>query len=144
MARMSDNDKSSSRYFDDSLQQTNWILDSGATCYITPQVQYFILGPFEEKDKHIEVTDGHYVMAKKKGEFQVKLCDDNKYPFITTFKNVLLAPDICNRLFSIIISMNLGHTCLFRKGFCTVYSGNREKICLLYHIVHSGNIYIGG
>ena len=83
-------------------------------------------------------------MAKKKGEFQVKLCDDNKYPFITTFKNVLLAPDICNRLFSIIISMNLVHTCLFRKGFCTVYSGKKGKnMFTLPHSAQRKHIYWG-
>ena len=40
---------------------------------------------------------------------------------------VLLAPDLCDRLFSIITLMNSGHTCLFRKGFCTVYFGSKEK-----------------
>ena len=38
------NDESTSRYFGDSLQMTNWILDSGETCNITPQVSYFIPG----------------------------------------------------------------------------------------------------
>ena len=38
MARFSSNDKIPSIYFGDSLQLTNWILDSGATCHITPQV----------------------------------------------------------------------------------------------------------
>ena len=38
MARMSVNDKSSSIYFSDSLQLTNLILDSGATCHMTPYV----------------------------------------------------------------------------------------------------------
>ena len=38
MARMSGSDKSSSRDFDESLQLTNWILDSGATWHTIPQV----------------------------------------------------------------------------------------------------------
>ena len=36
MARMSSNDKHSSENYGDSLQFTNWILDSGATCNMTP------------------------------------------------------------------------------------------------------------
>ena len=36
MARMSGNDKCPSGNFGDSLQLTNWILDSGATCHMTP------------------------------------------------------------------------------------------------------------
>ena len=55
------------------------------------------------------------------------MCDDNGYPFIATLHNVLLAPDLCDTLFSIITLMNLGHTCLFHKGFCTVYFGEKEK-----------------
>ena len=43
MARMSDNDKRPSKYFSDSSQLTNCILDSGSTCHIIPQVTDFIL-----------------------------------------------------------------------------------------------------
>ena len=55
------------------------------------------------------------------------MCDDNGDTFIATFHTVLLAPDICDRLFSSITLMNLGHACLFQKGFCTVYFGDKEK-----------------
>ena len=48
------------------------------------------------------------------------MCDDNGKNFIATLYNVLLAPDLCNRLFSIIELMNAGYNFLFRKGFCTV------------------------
>ena len=68
MARMSDNDKSPSRHFGDSLKFTNWILDSGETCHITPQVSDFIPGSLEYADKHIEVADGNHVAAKQKGQ----------------------------------------------------------------------------
>ena len=52
--------------------------------------------------------------------------DDNGETFIATLYNVLLDPDLCDRLFSIITLMNAGHTCLFHKGFCTVYFGVKE------------------
>ena len=54
------------------------------------------------------------------------MLDDNRETFIVTLYNVLLAPDLCDRLFSIITLMNAGHTCLFHKGFCTVYFGAKE------------------
>ena len=44
MALMSGNDESRSRYFGDSSKLTNCILDSGATCNMTPQVSDFIPG----------------------------------------------------------------------------------------------------
>ena len=55
------------------------------------------------------------------------MCDDNGDPFIAMLHNVLLAPDLCNKLFSIFMLMNSGHNCLVHKGFCTVYFGAKEK-----------------
>ena len=52
--------------------------------------------------------------------------DNNGKTFVATLYNVLLAPDLCERLFSIITLMNAGHTCLFHKAFCTVYFGAKE------------------
>ena len=66
MARISDNDKCPSGDFCDSLQLTNLILYSEATCHITPQVSDFIPGLLENTDKHIEVADGHHVKSKQK------------------------------------------------------------------------------
>ena len=42
MVLMAGNDKSSNRYFGDSLQLTYWILNSGATCNMTPNDSDFI------------------------------------------------------------------------------------------------------
>ena len=94
---------------------------------MTLEVSNFIPGSLEDTDKHIEVADGHYVTAKQKKQARIKMCNDNGDPSIATFQNVLLAPDLCDRLFSYITLMNLRHNCLFHKGFCTVYFGNKEK-----------------
>ena len=53
------------RYFVDSLQLCSWIIDSGATFNVTPDISDFILGSLAETDKCIEVSDGHFVTAKK-------------------------------------------------------------------------------
>ena len=84
---------------------------------MTPEVQDFIPGSLEDTDKYIEVADGHHVTAKQNGQVQIQMCDDNGKTFIATLYNVLLAPDLCDRLFSIITLMNAGHTCTFHKGF---------------------------
>ena len=44
---MYDNDKNPSRNFGDSFPLTNWILDSGSMCNITPQVSNYITGSLE-------------------------------------------------------------------------------------------------
>ena len=120
MSRMSDNDECRSRDFGDSSQLTNWILFSGATCHMTPQVYNCIPVLLDYTDKHIEVADGNHVTGKQRGEVRIKICDDNRDNFIATLHNALLAPDLCGSSFSIITLMNSEHTCLLQKGFCTV------------------------
>ena len=66
---------------------------------MTPEVLEFIPGSLEDTDKYIEVVDGHLVTAKQKGQVQIQMCDDNGKTFIATLYNVLLAPDLCDRLF---------------------------------------------
>ena len=106
MARMSDNDECTSRNFGDSSQQTNWVLDSGATCHMTPEVSYLIPESLEDMDKYIEVADGHHVTAKQKVQVQIQMCNVNGKSFIATLYKVLLEPDLCDRLFSIVTLIN--------------------------------------
>ena len=68
MARMYSDDERKSVNYGDSLQLTNWILDSGAACHMTPEVTDFIPGTLEDKDKYIELADGHHVTTKQKGQ----------------------------------------------------------------------------
>ena len=57
MARMSSDDEHKSVKYGDSSQLTNCILDSGATCHMTPEVSDCIPGTLEDTDKYIEVAD---------------------------------------------------------------------------------------
>ena len=126
MARMSSDDERESKEYGDSSQLKNWILDSGATCHMTTEVTDLIPGSLEDTDKFIEVADGHHVTAKQKGSVRIQICDDNGNKFVATLYNVLLAPELCDRLFSIITLMNARHTCIFHIGFCTVCFGAKE------------------
>ena len=94
---------------------------------MTPEFIDFIPGSLEDTDKYIEVAHRHHVTVKQKGSVQIQMCNDNGKAFIATLYNVLLAPDLCDRLFSIITLMNAGHTCIFHKGFCKVYFGAEKK-----------------
>ena len=98
----------------------------------------------EDTDKHIEVAEGHHVTAKQKGQVRIKMCDNNRDPFIATWYNALLSPDLCDRLFSIITLINLVHTFLMHKGFFMVYFRAKDKIRLHYHIVKKVNIIFWG
>ena len=70
MARMYDNDKCPGEHFGENSQLTNWILDYGATCQITPEVSYFIPCSLEDTDKHIKVADRHHVTSKQKDKYE--------------------------------------------------------------------------
>ena len=120
MARMYNDDVRKNKDYGDSLQLTNCILDSGATCHMTPEVTDFIPGSLEDTDRFIEVADGNHVTAKQKGSVRIQMFNDNGKTFVATLYNFLLAPELCDRLFSIITLMNAGHTCLFHKEFCAV------------------------
>ena len=70
--------------------------------------------------------------------------DVNGDPFITTLHNVRLAPDLCDRLFSIITLINQGHTFLLHKGICTEYLVSKEKnAASLPHSAQRKHIYFG-
>ena len=97
MEWMSSDDERKSVKYGDNLQLTNWILDSGATCHMTPEVTDFIPGSLEDTDKFIEVADGHHITAKHKGPVCIQMCDDNGKKFVATLYNVLLTPDLCDR-----------------------------------------------
>ena len=114
-------DKYPSGNFGDRSQLTTWVLDSGATCHMTPKVSDFIPGLLEDTDKNIEVTDGNHVTAKQKGQVRIKMCNDHRDPFIATLHNIPLAQNSCDGLLSIITLMNSGILVYFTKGFarCT-------------------------
>ena len=58
--------------------------------------------------------------------------------------NVLLTPDLCDRLFLIIKLMNSGHNYLFQKGFCIVYFGAKEKNAVtLPHSAQRKHAFLG-
>ena len=48
-----------------------------------PEVSDFIPGSLEDTDKYIEVSDGHHVTEKQKGQVRIQMCDDNGKTFIT-------------------------------------------------------------
>ena len=69
--------------------------------------------------------------------------NDNGKPFIAILYNVLFDPGLCDKLFSIIALMNLVHTYLFNKGFCTVFfSDNEHNAFILPHITHRKHAFL--
>ena len=84
MEGMSYNTESPGRIYGDSSQLTNWILDSGATCHMIPDILNFIPGLSVETYEYIEVSDGNFITSKQSGQFQIKMHGNNGKPFIAT------------------------------------------------------------
>ena len=61
---MSSNEEIPRRDFGDSSQLINWILDSGETFHMTPDISDFIPGSLAETDKYIEFLDLRFITAK--------------------------------------------------------------------------------
>ena len=111
---------------------------------MTPEVSDFVPGLLEDTYKHIEVADRHHVTAKQRGQVQIKICGNNGDNFIATLHKVLLAPDLCNRLLSIMTLINLGNICIFQNGFCTMYFGAKEKNAVtLPHSAQRKHAFLG-
>ena len=71
------------------------------------------------------------------------MCEDNRYPFIENLHNVLLAPDLCDRLLSIIKLMNSGYICLLHEGFFTLYFMQKEKnVVTLSHSAQRKHVFL--
>ena len=87
-----------------------------------------------ETDKYIEVSYGNFVTDKQTVQVQIKMCYYYGRPFTATVYNIILAPNLCDQLFSMIMLINLVHTWLFRKVFGTVFfSDNEQKSVTLTH-----------
>ena len=52
---MSSNDEFPSEHFGDSSQLTDWILDSGATCHMKPEVSDLIPGSLEDTENTLKL-----------------------------------------------------------------------------------------
>ena len=73
MERMSIDEKRESVKYGDSSQLTNWILGSGETCHMRPEVTDFIPGSLEDTYNFNEVADRHNVTAKQKGSVRIQM-----------------------------------------------------------------------
>ena len=66
MVSMSTNVEIPRSNYGDRSQLTNWVLDSGETCHMTPEILDFIIGLLVETDTYIEVANGNYFFTEKK------------------------------------------------------------------------------
>ena len=64
---------------------------------MTPEISNIVPGLFVKADKYIGFADGNFITAKKTGEAQIKIHNDNGKLLIATLYNLLFTPDMCNQ-----------------------------------------------
>ena len=69
MAHMYTNEETPRKDYGERLQLTNYILDAGATCHMTPEISDFIPGLLVETDEYVEIS-GNLVTAKQQEKFK--------------------------------------------------------------------------
>ena len=81
---------------------------------------------------------------QKKGQVGIQICDHKGDLFISMLHNELLAPDLCDGLFSIIKLMSSRHNFLYHKEFCTIYFSSKENNSVtLTHSAQRKHAFLG-
>ena len=71
-------------------------------------------------------------------QLQIKMCRNNGFAFFAMLHSILLAPDLCEKLFSMDMLVYPS------KGLHGAILIKRENMRLHYEIVHKGNICFWG
>ena len=79
----------------------NWVMDSGATCHMTPHESDFLPETVRSANKVVEVADGHTVPATLCGTVLVITSTDLGQKINLRIEDVLLVPNLERRLFSL-------------------------------------------
>jgi hypothetical protein len=104
------------------------IIDSGASCCVTPYIEDFIHQPTPIQNTTLKgITGG--LTALGRGTVQLKIHQENKYNIILVIENVIYAPDCPIRL----ISPQKSHRQSKAKGHENSCFTTEETTATLYH-----------
>ena len=94
----------------------NWVMDSGATCHMTPYKNDFVNDSKNSEDKVVEVVDGYTVPAKSSGTIIIKTTSNQGDSINLRIKGVLHVPHLSRRLFSLMSIIKEGHDVTLSKS----------------------------
>ena len=93
----------------------NWVMDSGATCHMTPYKSDFQQGSETQEDKAVEVADGFTVPSTLSGTVIIHVTSDQGDPIHIRIQGVLHVPELSRRLFSLMALIQDGHDVTLSK-----------------------------
>ena len=120
----------------------NWVMDSGATCHMTPYKSDFLPETIRSVNKVVEVADGHTVPATLCGKVLVITSTDLGQKINLRIEDVLLVPNLERRLFSLMSLIEQDHDVRLsrNKGVQIYFSGERSPVTIPmpnYHLFAS-------
>ena len=74
-----------------------WIIDQRATWHQRFRILFQVC--YKIRINTLKLRTDIMSWQNKTDKYELKMCDNNGYLFIATLHNVLLAPDLCDRLF---------------------------------------------
>ena len=121
---------------------SNWVMDSGCTCHMTPFKSDFLHHTLVHENKIVEVADGNSIPATLSGTINLHVYTAKHEKLLLTLQNVLFVPTLSRRLFSLMSLIEQGHDVRLSrtKGVQIYFAGVTSPVTLKmpnYHLFAS-------
>ena len=71
---------------------SNWVMDGGCKCHMTPILSDFLPNTFVHENKLVEVADNSSIPAESSGNIHLHVFKESHEKFILTLQNILYVP----------------------------------------------------
>ena len=110
------------------FKNDNWIIDSGATCYMCNDSNVFSEYSTLKQPQEISLNDGHIVKAIGKGTVLLKIAIGKSQFQRCELKDVLFVPELSYNLLSVSKIIQTGKILKFIASECTILNGNQRIV----------------
>ena len=107
-----------------SIGDSVWLMDSGASKHMTAKKEYFASYRQFAQYQHVRIGDGRVLEAHGCGDIQLEMTFDVSDSKYCTMNNVLYVPDLAGNLFSVGAAVQKGLVVQFGKRRCHIRDEN--------------------
>lgn len=110
-----------------NFSQTDWYIDSGASCHLTSKQDWLMITTKQHNVKEIVIADKSRVPVNGCGDVQITtVVGDTEYQIPVT--EVLYVPKLATNLLSVSQLMAKGNIVTFKDSHCYIYNRRRELV----------------
>ena len=106
----------------------SWIIDSGATCHMCNDEQFFVNLNSLRKPQEVTLGDGHVLEAIGEGTVPLRLCLPGGGTKKCDLQKVLFVPKLSYNLLSVSKASEAGKTIKFNDSGCEILNGENKVI----------------